>query len=76
MKTTLENLDKNEPETHEQLLQSNAGLADRLSQPPLQREIDVSRVPAGDKDNVIRDLQAQLDDEINKNRQLEAQFKY
>ncbi|CAD7928105.1 unnamed protein product [Amoebophrya sp. A120] len=66
----------NSQNTAGRLLHTTPGLADRLAQPPLQREIDVSRVPAGDKDNVIRDLQAQLDDEINKNRQLEAQFKY
>ncbi|CAD7928681.1 unnamed protein product [Amoebophrya sp. A25] len=66
----------NAQNTAGRLLHTTPGLADRVAQPPLQREIDVSKVPANDKDNLIRDLQAQLDDEINKNRQLEAQFKY
>ena len=51
-------------------------MADRVCLPQVQRGIDVARVPQGDKDSLIRDLQGQLDDEVNKNRQLEAQFKY
>lgn len=57
------------------LLQGTQGLADRVLKPSTNREIDLSRVPEGDKDTLIKDLQAQLDEEINKNRQLETQFK-
>ena len=58
------------------VVQDTPGLADRVLEPPLQRELNPSRIPGGDKDALIHELQAQLDEEINKNRKLEAQFKF